>query len=50
MKEKKKPEYNLWQNIGFMVKMVWHARKSVVFVCLIIALLSVVVLLPAISR
>lgn len=43
MKEKKKPEYNLWQNIGFMVKMAWRARKSVVFVCLIIAILSVAV-------
>ncbi len=40
---KEKPKYHMLQNIGFMLKMGWQARKSVIFICLLIAIFNVVV-------
>lgn len=40
---KDKPKYNIWQNIGFMLKMGWLAQKSVIFICLLIAVLNIIV-------
>ncbi len=41
MKNKEKPKYNVWQNIGFMLRCAWKARKSVPFVCVGMAVLAV---------
>ncbi len=41
MKNKEKPKYNIWQNIGFMLGCAWKARKSVPFICVEMALLVV---------
>ena len=40
---KEKPKYNILQNIGFMLRMGWQAQKSVIFICLLLAVLNVVV-------
>ena len=40
---KEKPKYNIFQNIGFMLKMGWQAQKSVIFICLLLAILNVIV-------
>ena len=40
---KEKPKYNILQNIGFMLKMGWRAQKSVIFICLLLAILNVAV-------
>ncbi len=40
---KEKPKYNILQNIGFMMKMGWQAQKSVIFICLLLAILNVAV-------
>lgn len=37
-KEKEKPRYNMWQNTGFMVRTAWEKHKSVLFLCLALAL------------
>lgn len=40
--KKKKPAFNMWQNMCFMVKTAWKSNeKKVVFICLITAALSV---------
>lgn len=41
MKPKEKPKYNVWQNVCFMVHTAWCSRKSVLFMCLVIAALQV---------
>lgn len=41
MKEKEKPKYSVWQNVCFMVRTAWRRRKSVLFLCLALAALSV---------
>ncbi len=41
MKNKEKPKYNLLQNLGFMLRCAWKARKSVPFVCVAMALVAV---------
>lgn len=41
MKEKEKPKYSVWQNVCFMVRTAWRRRKSVLFLCLVLAALSV---------
>ncbi len=41
MKNKEKPKYNIWQNIGFMLTCAWKVRRSVPFVCVGMALLVV---------
>ena len=40
---KEKPKYNILQNIGFMLRMGWQAQKSVIFICLLLAILNVAV-------
>ncbi len=40
---KEKPKYNILQNVGFMLKMGWRAQKSVIFICLLLAILNVAV-------
>lgn len=39
--KKEKPKYNMWQNTGFMVKMAWQRRKSVVLIVVALIFLSV---------
>ncbi len=41
MKNKEKPKYTVWQNIGFMLRCAWKARPSVPFVCVAMALVAV---------
>ncbi len=41
MKNKEKPKYSIMQNIGFMLRCAWKARKSVPFVCVGMAVLAV---------
>ena len=40
MKETKKPRYNMWQNTGFMLKNAWGTRKSVIFFCIAVAVVT----------
>ncbi|MBQ8835348.1 MAG: ABC transporter ATP-binding protein [Oscillospiraceae bacterium] len=40
MKETKKPKYNMWQNTGFMIRTAWQTRRSVLWMCLLIAVVS----------
>ena len=40
MKETKKPRYNMWQNTGFMLKNAWGTRKSVIFLCIAVAVVT----------
>ena len=42
MKEKKKPKYNLFQNIGFMFRTTWNTRKTIIFVAFILSSLRIV--------
>ena len=37
MKEQQKPKYNMWQGTGFMVKKAWKKCKSVLFLCIALA-------------
>jgi ATP-binding cassette subfamily B protein len=39
-KEKKKPGYNLWQNSWYMVRTAWHEEKSVLFLCIAVAVVT----------
>ncbi len=41
MKNKEKPKYSVWQNIGFMLECAWKARRSVPVICVAMALLAV---------
>ena len=41
MKDKNKPKYNIAQNVGWMVKIAWKTRKSVLFFCLATAVANV---------
>lgn len=41
MKERKKPKYNLFQNIGFMFRTTWKTRKTAIFVAIILSLLRI---------
>ncbi len=41
MKNKKKPKYNIWQNIGFMLRCAWASEKTVPFVTVGMALVTV---------
>lgn len=41
-KEKaQKPQYNLWQNCVYMISLAWKRKKSVLWICLILAALGV---------
>ena len=40
-KKKEKPQYNLWQNSGYMITLAWQFKKSVLFLCLAVAALTV---------
>lgn len=40
-RDKKQPKYNMWQNTAYMMKLAWQTQKSVIFLCIAIALLSV---------
>ena len=40
MKSKEKPQYSIWQNVRFMVKLAWKKERSVLWGCLIWAALS----------
>ena len=35
MKSKEKPQYSIWQNVRFMVKLAWKNERSVLWGCLI---------------
>lgn len=37
METTSKPRYNLWQNTAFMLREAWHTRKSVIFLCVALA-------------
>lgn len=37
---KEKASYNMWQNTGFMLKNAWKTCKSVIFLCIVLALLT----------
>lgn len=39
--KKEKPTHTLWQNIGYMVALSWRQRRSVVLLCLALALSSI---------
>lgn len=41
MKDKKKPKYNIAQNIGWMVQIAWKTRKSVMLFCVLTATLEI---------
>ncbi len=41
MKNKEKPKYNIWQNIGFMLRCAWASEKTVPFVTVGTALVTV---------
>ncbi len=41
MKNKEKPKYNIWQNIGFMLRCAWASQRTVPFVTILAALLAV---------
>ncbi len=38
MEKEKKPKYNMWQNVGFMIDAAWKRRKSVLVLCVLLAL------------
>lgn len=40
MKDMKKPKYNMWQNTGFMLGNAWRVCKSVIFLCIILAVVT----------
>ena len=37
-KEIKKSKYNMWQNTGFMLGIAWKHDKSVIFLCIALAM------------
>ena len=39
--KREKPEYNLWQNSAYMVGLAWKQQKSVLWLCLVLAALTV---------
>ena len=41
MKNKNKPKYNIAQNVGWMVKIAWKTRKSVMLFCVLTATLEI---------
>lgn len=41
MKEKRKPKYNIAQNVGWMVQIAWKTRKRVLFFCVAMAALEI---------
>ncbi|MDO5411313.1 MAG: ABC transporter ATP-binding protein [Lachnospiraceae bacterium] len=43
MEEKRKiqkPKYNMWQNTGFMLRNAWETNKSVIFLCIALAVIT----------
>ena len=38
-----KPKYNMFQNSGFLIKLAWRLKKSVLFICLFSAGVSVLI-------
>lgn len=40
-KPKERPKYNMWQNSAFMIREAWHTRKSVLFICIALIVISV---------
>ena len=43
MKQTQKPTYTMWQNTGYMIRLAWQEHKSVLWLCLALALLRVAV-------
>ena len=43
MKQTQKPTYTMWQNTGYMIRLAWQEHKSVLGLCLALALLHVAV-------
>ena len=41
MKDKNKPQYNIAQNVGWMVKLAWKTRKRVLLYCLLLAAMEI---------
>lgn len=41
-KEKNRPRYGIWQNVGWMISTAWKTRKRVLFICAGTALLEIV--------
>lgn len=41
MKLKEKPQYGIWRNVCFMVRVAWHTAKSVPAVCITAAIINV---------
>ena len=39
--QKERPRYNMWQNSAYMIRRAWKVRKSVLFLCLLLAVLAV---------
>lgn len=54
--KREKPRYNMWQNTLFMIQTAWREEKSVLFLCVLPALLAVainameLIIAPAILR
>lgn len=40
MKETKKPKYNVWQNTAYLIRVAWRTCRSVLTMCLFLALVS----------
>lgn len=40
MKQKEKPKYNMWQNTGFMLCNGWSTCRSVIFICMVLAVVK----------
>lgn len=40
-KQKERPRYNMWQNSAYMIRRAWKVRKSVLFLCLLLAVLAI---------
>lgn len=40
MKNKEKPKYSIWQNVQYMLKLSWNHHKSVMWMCVLWAALS----------
>lgn len=38
---KNRPRYSMWQNCGYMISLAWQRQKSVLFLCLILAAVTV---------
>lgn len=41
IKKKERPQYSMWQNTGYMLKLAWKNEKSVIVLCVLSAALAV---------